>query len=303
MRVIVGTKNEGLKCNTPVVEYVMAMSTKETIEVPVETYSDVVPDWYEGDQIPIKVSAFGDKVYLKFPQFSTVERKIQGFLQNDSTLHGSGSLYPIDRSEITEREEALEAVMNMDEYDREYIPRNTTDYCVDVKTLVKSVMNVGDRGRKLVPLMSNNDELDDLIRDMFVETVDGHTNDEYLKGYQAGISKGKDEHVGWADMWEKVFHHMFDGDQETMLEAGKLMAKKGEVPSNRSYSWFQIPNWGTPTGSYVATIAESEAGVCPDCGADKDEHWRCVQSSNRTRVPNVYKCEECGNRQKGITTG
>mgnify|MGYP000019879876 CR=1 FL=1 len=283
--------------------HVMTVSTKETVSVPVETFGDVIPDWFEGDNVPIEVTAFDSKVYLDFPRFGTVERDIQGLLQNDSILHGSEPPYPIKRSEITEREEAVEIVMSMDNHGPETVPDNTTQYCVGVKTLIKSTMRVGDRRGKLVPLMSNNDDLDDLIRDMFVETVEGHGDEEYLGGYRDGISKGRGEHVTPSDMWEKIFDHMFDGDQETMLEAGKLMAQKGEVPSNRSHEWFPIPHWGVPTGSYVATVSESESGSCPECGADKDDHWECTRSSRRTRVPNNYRCTKCGHTQKGITTG
>lgn len=93
------------------------------------------------------------------------------------------------------------------------------------------------------------------------------------------------------------------GSVALCLDLGEYFVRRGEILSNRSGEYFPIPEWGRPTGSYVATVAASESGKCPECGASKKEHWELVSSSRRTTVPNKYKCNACGYRKSGITTG
>lgn len=101
---------------------------------------------------------------------------------------------------------------------------------------------------------------------------------------------------------------MSDDEQlQLSLDIGEHFAKAGVVPSNRTGKLFKIPEWGRPTGSYVATVSAQEAGACPECGADKSKTQVCIKSSRRTRVPNRYKCDPeeggCGRTYEGITTG
>lgn len=98
-----------------------------------------------------------------------------------------------------------------------------------------------------------------------------------------------------------------DEQIELALDIGEHFAKAGVVPSNRSGKLFKIPEWGRPTGSYVATISAGESRLCPECGANKNQTQVCIKSSRRTRVPNTYRCDPeeggCGRTYEGITTG
>lgn len=72
---------------------------------------------------------------------------------------------------------------------------------------------------------------------------------------------------------------------------------------NRTGDLFTLGEWGYTDGAYVATVEADEANRCGNCGAPKSEFQKCIRSSRRTRVPNRYKCTNCGNTTEGITTG
>lgn len=92
-------------------------------------------------------------------------------------------------------------------------------------------------------------------------------------------------------------------DEGIVQDVARELVEQDLMLCNRTGNLFTLGEWGRPTGSYVATISSDEADRCPNCGAPKDEFWKCVRSSRRTRVPNRYKCQNCGKTKNGITTG
>jgi rubredoxin len=88
-----------------------------------------------------------------------------------------------------------------------------------------------------------------------------------------------------------------------MQDVAEELARQDTMLCNRSGDLFTLGEWGRPSGSYVATVSADESRRCPRCGAPKDEFWECIRSSRRTRVPNRYKCQNCGKTKTGITTG
>lgn len=121
------------------------------------------------------------------------------------------------------------------------------------------------------------------------------------------LDEGEGSEKNWkesASRSDKLIHYAIRNyETGIMQDVAEELAREGVMLSNRSGELFPLGEWGRPTGSYVATVSGAEAGKCPDCGADKSETWECVRSSNRTTKANVYKCQDCGKRQKGITTG
>jgi predicted RNA-binding Zn-ribbon protein involved in translation (DUF1610 family) len=85
--------------------------------------------------------------------------------------------------------------------------------------------------------------------------------------------------------------------------AQQLAVANGLMLCNREHELFTLGEWARPTGSYVNTISDDSANQCPNCGAPKSEYWKCTRKSRRTRVPNRYKCTNCGTMKSGITTG
>jgi len=86
-------------------------------------------------------------------------------------------------------------------------------------------------------------------------------------------------------------------------DVAEELVKQDTMLCNRTGELFTLGEWGRPSGSYVATVSADESSRCPKCGAPKSEFWECIRSSRRTRVPNKYKCQNCGKTKKGITTG
>lgn len=308
------------------------MTTKKsTVTVDAGAYSEYTPDYFTGDEIDITIKAFEDSVYLDFPDWSRVERKIRSFMNNDTPLYGHephNEHYPVDRSEIETREDAIELLFDiLEDFDRDEQPEKTTQYCVKYKSAFKVLVSVCLTGKdgdiKVKPYKRHIEEhtYEDghitmnthispehadrehlKVVETFCEIVDDVTDDKYWHGYRDGRSSaGKNS--SWSELMWQSFENNWDGDIDTMLELGKFFAKIGQVPCNRKNVLFDIPVWSTPTGSYVNTISSVVSNECPKCGTDKDECWECTESSNQTRVPNSYKCTECGFTKKGITTG
>lgn len=86
-------------------------------------------------------------------------------------------------------------------------------------------------------------------------------------------------------------------------DVAEELVQQDTMLCNRTGDLFTLGEWGRPSGSYVATVSADQSSRCPKCGAPKDEFWECIRSSRRTRVPNKYKCQNCGKTKKGITTG
>lgn len=59
--------------------------------------------------------------------------------------------------------------------------------------------------------------------------------------------------------------------------------------------------WGCPNGSYVYNMCKQGTKECPECG--KTETLEVSSTSNSTRSPTTYRCSECGELVRGITTG
>jgi predicted RNA-binding Zn-ribbon protein involved in translation (DUF1610 family) len=252
------------------------------------------------------------------------------FVNKDDTLYGDGDRYPIERSEITEIEDAIDLVLEIKGVDRTYVPDQTDQFCVGLKPILRASIvirdnwkgqdvHIGPHTREIV----TEDEIGYTVGDvrttqygdpsdyhpvhlklveLFSETVAGFRDEAYWQGYRNG-SWNAGETIEWSDVAWHVFDDRFDGNTDLMLQIGNWMATEARTVCQRSKAWFPVPEWATPTGSYVNTISDVHAGTCPECGADKEDHWECVNSSNRTRVPNTYKCTACGNTKKGITTG
>lgn len=180
------------------------------------------------DEMDVELHAFSDSVYIKWPDFGRVDRKIAKMIKKD----------------VWDVETAAEAAEYCSYLTDAGVPekRFTSDYCLHKKTVMQ---------------------------------------------YGATHELSSDAEC----------------DMEYLLDAAEYFVNRGVVPCNRTKELFEIPKWGTPTGSYVATVSAEQKDKCPNCGAPKSDNWECVRSSRRTRVPNTYKCTECGHTKKGITTG
>lgn len=192
----------------------------------------------------------------------------------------------------------------------------TNDYCLKYDTVFKGFLNAyRPRGESFRARIHCPDELrgtGELVKESFEGLMEGSTEDDYWRGFKTGHNVGSDSHTDWTDLTWRIFKKQWgacgsDWKRSILLDVAEAMARNGQTVCNRTKDWFQIPDWGTPTGSYVATVSAEEAGRCPDCGADLSETQTCTSSSNRTRVPNKYRCDPekggCGRRYKGITTG
>lgn len=254
-----------------------------TVEVPVEQYEQYVPDDYESETLGIAVSAFDDSVYIKFPRFD--RSGTNDFCMSAESIFRA-TVRVTNRRDVTIKPCLRE--MNVLREQRDGFP--ITGNGQDVTTRI-----FNDRD-------AVSDEHNALVTE-FEQTVGGVQDSDYWKGYKSAASNFADSQYGWIDVLWDAFEHQWDGSVSLLLDAGTWFARDGVVVCSRSNALFPIPEWTTPTGSYVATISDLYDGTCPDCGADKDEHWECVKSPASTRKPNVYKCHECGKKTRGITTG
>lgn len=123
------------------------------------------------------------------------------------------------------------------------------------------------------------------------------------------VQEGAGSEKEWFDSTtrkEKLLHYVdnvWDNDDALIREVAEELVRQNVMVCNRTGDLFTLGEWGRTTGNYVATVASDETNRCPKCGAPKDEFWECIKSSRRTRVPNKYKCQNCGKTKKGITTG
>lgn len=133
---------------------------------------------------------------------------------------------------------------------------------------------------------------------------------EVLTNAQEWLDEGEGSEKDWFEdtsRADKLLHYVsgnwYEDDPGILRDVAEALAKENVMLCNRSRNLFTLGEWGRPTGSYVATVAADEGNRCPNCGAPKSEFWECIKSSRRTRVPNTYKCQNCGKTKKGITTG
>lgn len=90
-----------------------------------------------------------------------------------------------------------------------------------------------------------------------------------------------------------------DRSQDLMQRVAEHFAHDlQEVPCNRCGAMVWVDEW---RGSYAKNQCAGCSKKCYDCGAENS--YECIRSSRRTRVPNIYKCTECGHRKEGIITG
>lgn len=294
------------------------MSLDTTVTVDAETYSYALPDWFEGDSLPIEITAFSDKVYLDFPAFDRFESRIERRADVDAVSF----------------EQALDGWLSETGDDRTFVPDRTRQFCAKIDSILLACVSIRDnwRGEQLFvgphyrylitengenSIVSDNGDVftrrhgdtDEYHRthrklvEQVEETIDGIRDDDYWVGYKDGRSRGADQRVQWSNIAQRAIEQQFEPTEELMQEIGVWMAETGQTVCNRSRAWFPIPDWTTPTGSYVATISDVHDGTCPSCGADKDEHWECIESPASIRRPNLYQCNECGTKKRGITTG
>lgn len=89
--------------------------------------------------------------------------------------------------------------------------------------------------------------------------------------------------------------------EDLLKRVGEHFAHDVEaVPCNTCGKLIWVDEWA---GMYARNKCNVCNGKCSNCGADRDEHEVLISSSNRTRVPNKYKCEKCGHIREGIITG
>lgn len=309
------------------------VSKTRTVDVPVEQYADVVPDWYWSDTVPIEVTAFSDKLYIDFPDWSRVEREVDRLLDNDDLVHSTGDepAYPLDRSRITSREQALMWVVPRYCNDDGLVidatgDTKTSQFCTGITNVMRAYVSYEpDKrlGPDFAPIKryyrdgqernrhyngSSDDPLDwdlDHTHKRLLTAFRNVVGDEITSAYYQGYHDGSGD--DWNDIAHRIFRDEFEGHQDLCLDVGTWFAETGEVVSQRSNRCFPIPDWGRTSGSYVATVASFEAGQCSQCGASLSETRTCTRSSNRTRVANRYQCDPekggCGHSFTGITTG
>jgi len=311
----------------------VASIVPETLSEGAERSAEGAVSTSTADSIPIDISAFDDKLYLTVPDFGRIERKAQRHVSSDTVLHGDGPEYPVDRSEIDTIDEALQLEFDRRGLSTDYVPEPSDQYCMHLDSICRCFLKVYDANRSrnnpdvtVEPqdrnLITDPDAVYDqgsvsthqygdvsaydrrlfLLIEAFGHTVGNVAESEYWQGYLDGQSNAG-ERIGWDEIAWTKFDREYDGDAEMLCEIGTYLAETGQVVCNRTNALFPIGEWSCPTGSYVNTISDVFDGTCPECGADKDDNWECISSSNRTRVPNKYKCTECGATRNGITTG
>lgn len=241
------------------------MADKSTV---VQTTAVTTPD-YAPDKVPVEVKAFDHCVYFDYPDFDSIERRINNLIESDME-YGNVSDPKDQPTNVNNREEAVA-----------YLKRKGN------KMFANGLPKWGEEVKTDQYLLKGN------ILDEYPETLefmaDGLKEDFVNRHEYDGCLSEKEFKV---NLW---------------LAIGKAFAKEGFVPSNRSGSPIALGEWGTKTGSYVATVGKAESGQCPQCSAELSQTQTCYSSSRRTRVPNKYKCDKekggCGYRYEGITTG
>lgn len=110
--------------------------------------------------------------------------------------------------------------------------------------------------------------------------------------------------AGYDDKLMKyIMNNWQDDDPGIIHDVAQELLEDDLMLCNRTHELFTLGEWARLTGSYVNTISDDSANSCPNCGAPKSDYWECIRSSRRTRVPDRYKCTNCGTMKSGITTG
>jgi predicted RNA-binding Zn-ribbon protein involved in translation (DUF1610 family) len=275
------------------------VSKEDTINVPADTYSNALPDDYDEETVEIGLTAFSDKLYLKFPR---LDRRGT----NDMCMSFGSIVKALIRVTDSGRASRSSSVDKQSESNRGGLEVEPILRRMNVLRKQDEDFVHGDDDDVTTTILGNRQENEPVhlkLVEAFCTTIGGFQDDEYWQGYKRAANKFGDERYEWKDVAWDVFSEEWNGDIDLMLELGEWFAREGWAVCSRTDALFPAPEWSTPTGSYVATISAVHGGKCPNCGADKSENWECIKSSNRTRVPNKYKCQECGTTRNGITTG
>jgi predicted RNA-binding Zn-ribbon protein involved in translation (DUF1610 family) len=252
-----------------------------TVDVDADVYRHALPDDYSDGSVTLEVKAFSDKLYLKFPR-----QDRSGM--DEYCMHADSIFKAL--VQVTDRAElqVSACVKKLGIVDK--IESNSSYVDDDDVTTVH-------------PVTSELDQVQLEVVEYVATTIADVQDDDYWRGYHTASQVHSDERIDWTDTAWTCFFDRLDDCAELLVDVGKWLAHNGYAVCNRSNAVFRAPEWSRPTGSYVASISNVFGGQCPNCGADKSEHWTKTSASNRSRVPDTYKCDACGHNASGITTG
>ena len=256
------------------------VSITRTLTVDSSRFNDDLPD-DSGDTIDIDVVAFDDSLYIKVPRSDRA-----------GTSDHCMDYMSIFRA-ITHIVDRGELAFDSTRKEMGVLRKQTTDY-----TILDDESDVTIRKRPDHSVHPAHEQAVSVVE----EVVGDIQSDPYWNGYREGVcNEGGD--WSWVNLAWKSFEKNWEGNRELLADIGEWFVEEGIAVCQRSQALFPIPEWSAPTGSYVNTISAVHHGTCPYCGADKTDHWECIESPSSTRRPNVYECQSCGNTKRGITTG
>lgn len=242
------------------------MPTDNTYEFEQEYFDLPRPEGYEGP-VSVETTAFADCLYITYPR-----------------MDGTGtSQYCADAIDVFQATVNVDRDLNAEPALRKFAVLYDDSFVDDDEIIVHNPNQV--------------DEYHWFLVETVQEVLSGVKEDPYWQGYVKGATST------WMEEVWTIFEEEWDGDEELMAESAYWLSREGMAVCARAKALFPIPEWSSPTGSYVNTISSLSAGVCPECEAPKSESWEVVSSSSRTRVADVYQCQQCGHKKKGITTG
>lgn len=250
-----------------------------TVEVPTDQYA--VPEQHDDGTIEIGVAPFDESVYLEYPRFDRTGTN--NFCVNAQSLFNA--LIDVQSDATTLKVEPVIRKLGVLDTDSSLSKTKPDTVSTDV---------IGNKAT------ADHEHLK--VIEEFTTTIGDITEDPYWNGYKAGARTGSGSFT-WSQIAWRAFDNEWDGNSKLMLEVGQWLAQKGWAVCERSNAMFPIPQWTRKSGAYVSTVSEVFDGTCPSCGANKDNHWSCISSSNSTRRANKYKCDSCGHTATGITTG
>jgi hypothetical protein len=284
------------------------MAPKErTVEVDSELFEDSIPEYYTDETVPIELTAFDDKLYVDFPDWSRVEQKRESDLHENviERLTDDRNL-PLNARDETKTSQFLLKAESMFRAMVTYERSSELD-SGEVKPMLRFYGSCDEQThRNDIVYTRRYNQLDELghlkVVEAFASTLADHIDTPYWEGYRDG--SGDD----WSDVAFKCFSRHWNGDAELLLDVGEYLVSEGIAISERTNTAFPIPHWGTTNGgNYVCTIAAREAATCSKCGSELTETRTCTSSSNSTTKANRYKCDPekggCGHSFNGITTG
>jgi NAD-dependent dihydropyrimidine dehydrogenase PreA subunit len=143
------------------------------------------------------------------------------------------------------------------------------------------------------PINEVHEKLVSLVRD----ALDGIKDEDYAIGYKDGSGKS------WKEVKREFAHKRIEGNKSLMREIGEWFRDEKTALCKRNNAVYPLGEGAMPSNSYVRNVYKKVVGKCANCGADLDETKETLRSSNRTRVPNRYKCKKCDHTWKGRITG